>query len=177
MEDYTDKRDLCVLVLKYFFKKIRGENTREMENILLETPMKESILINYIWDLWHFEIIDEAHCNNTLTDEMCNNAIAFIEREISTYYAYNSFYDLPKINRKYFWEVINHGMRVCRYGEKCTRTKCWYNHPNGINTRKCKYGRTCTRNDCWFSHPEPIKPALCRFGFDCKRGNACFFRH
>lgn len=48
---------------------------------------------------------------------------------------------------------------VCRYGVGCTRGKtCSYFHPLGFKMYgPCKFGMDCTRSGCWFHHPNGKK--------------------
>lgn len=50
--------------------------------------------------------------------------------------------------------------KLCKDGRNCTRSNCWFEHPEGKlmdeapKAKLCRDGRNCTRQNCWFEHPE-----------------------
>ncbi len=45
-------------------------------------------------------------------------------------------------------------LSVCKFGNKCTRANCKFNHSN---KQPCKFGNKCNRSDCKYVHPKVEK--------------------
>jgi hypothetical protein len=66
--------------------------------------------------------------------------------------------NLIKLNKASFEEAKKNEDFVpidCRWGEKCTNSKCGYAHPNGrtfVPKTLCWNGDKCTRKNCSFKH-------------------------
>lgn len=66
----------------------------------------------------------------------------------------------------------------CRFGTRCTRPDCYYDHPEGraIDT-PCRDDVVCTSQDCYFKHPNgrnidtaptQARPVVCELGYYCR---------
>lgn len=68
---------------------------------------------------------------------------------------------------------------LCKYGIKCKKMGCTYNHVNAsISTTPCKYGPRCTRENCFYDHSQEYKSDIpCIYGDECTRGERCFYDH
>lgn len=85
---------------------------------------------------------------------------------------------------------------ACRYGTKCYKKECSYEHPDGRNSdvkasnyqsksmRDCRNGNDCRINNCRFLHPKDARKnqvenyyrQTCKFGNNCRMEN-CKFIH
>jgi hypothetical protein len=78
---------------------------------------------------------------------------------------------------------------VCRFGAKCKKADCTFDHPPADrpspskSVGSCRFGAKCKKADCTFDHPpaadcpSPSKSVgSCRFGTKCKKAD-CTFDH
>jgi len=78
-----------------------------------------------------------------------------------------------KVNGPLTFKIPNRKFKDCRFGEKCNKSTCLFQHPVASNSpspspspspshspfKKYKYGRKCNNEACVFKHPAPLASA------------------
>lgn len=75
----------------------------------------------------------------------------------------------------------------CRYGDKCHKQDCKYNHPpvygslpfqtGKLSIANCKNIGICMSPGCCLNHPPTVTLAQCKWGSSCRFIKTCPFEH